>query len=105
MDYGKALRISRAMAGFQQNNLAKLAGLNPSHVSLIEKGKRKPSVDALERLCKAMRIPMDLFMLLGAEGKDLNVSDPEQISRAATSLGRLLFNAPNARRHASRRDS
>jgi transcriptional regulator with XRE-family HTH domain len=98
MDYGKALRISRAMAGLQQNALADLAGLNSSHICLIESGKRKPSVGALDELCKALRIPKHLFMLLGAEPKDLNVSDPSEIQRAAESLARLLFgNAPKRR--------
>jgi transcriptional regulator with XRE-family HTH domain len=106
MDYGKALRIARAMAGLQQKQLADLAGMNSSHVSLIEMGKRKPSVQALERLCKALGIPNHLFMLLGAEARELNVGDPDGINRAAESLARMLFlNAPRIPRRRSRRTS
>ena len=46
MDYGKALRIGRAIAGLQQRELAELAEIDPSHNSLIEVGKRKPSSSA-----------------------------------------------------------
>lgn len=99
MDYGKALRIARALAGLQQKELAHLAGMNSSHVSLIEMGKRKPSVGTLEKLCRALRIPSHLFMLLGAEAGDLNVRDPDEIHRAAQSLAHLLFaNEPRTRR-------
>ena len=104
MDYGKALRIARAMAGLQQKQVADLAGMNSSHVSLIEMGKRKPSVQALERLCKAVGVPTHLFMLLGAGAEELSLGDSDGIHRAAESLARMLFlNAPrNARRRARR---
>ncbi|SRR5437773_946157 len=97
MDYGRALKIARAMAGLQQKDLADIAGMDSSHVCLIEMGKRKPSLGALEKLCRALRIPNHLFMLLGAEANDLKTDDPEELHRAAESLARLLF------RHASRR--
>jgi transcriptional regulator with XRE-family HTH domain len=106
MDYGKALRIARAMAGLQQKQLADLAGMNSSHVSLIEMGKRKPSVQALERLCKAVGVPTHLFMLLGAEAEELSIGDSDGIHRAAESLARMLFlNAPRTPRHRTRRTS
>jgi transcriptional regulator with XRE-family HTH domain len=99
MDYGKALRIARAMAGLQQKEVADRAGINSSHISLIEMGKRKPSVRALDKLCKALGIPNHLFMLLGAEASDLNIGDSDGVRRAAESLAHLLFsNAPRHRR-------
>lgn len=79
------------MAGMQQQELADLAGMNSSHISLIEKGKRKPSAGALERLCKALKIPAHLFMLLGAEPSDLKVAGHGEIRRAGESLALLLF--------------
>lgn len=98
MDYGKALRIARALAGLQQKELARQAKMNPSHVSLIEMGKRKPSAKALEKLCRALRIPAHLFMLLGAEAQDLKVRDEGEIQRAAESLARLLFSSADRSR-------
>lgn len=89
------------MAGIQQKELAVLAGLDPSHISLIEKGKRKPSVGTLELLCRALQIPSHLFMLLGAEREDLNVAAPAEVQRAAESLAHLLFE--NAFEYSSRR--
>jgi transcriptional regulator with XRE-family HTH domain len=94
VDYGKALRIARAMAGLRQKEVADLAGLNPSHVCLIELGKRKPSVAAVDKLSKALKVPNHLFVLLGAESGDLKTDDPNEIHRAAESLAHLLFDVP-----------
>jgi transcriptional regulator with XRE-family HTH domain len=91
MDYGKALRIARAIAGLQQKELAELAEIDPSHVSLIEKGKRKPSVDTIEKLAAALQIPEDLLMLLAADPQDLDVKDPKELERAVHSLADLLL--------------
>ena len=87
------------MAGLRQKEVADLAGLNPSHVCLIELGKRKPSVAAVDKLSKALKVPNHLFVLLGAESGDLKTNDPNEIHRAAESLAHLLFDAPQ--NHAS----
>jgi transcriptional regulator with XRE-family HTH domain len=91
MDYGKGIRIARAVAGIRQKQLAKLSGLDASHISLIEKGKRRPSLEALEKLSKALNIPQDLLVLLSAEPFDLKSRTPEEIMRAAESLASTLF--------------
>ena len=49
MDYGKAIKIIRTIAGLQQKDLAELTGVDASLISLFEKGKRLASLsDALE---------------------------------------------------------
>jgi len=80
MDYGKAIRIGRAIAGLQQKELAELAGVDPSHISLIEFGKRKPSLDTVEKLAKALQIPDHLLTLLAAEPEDLDLKDPKELA-------------------------
>jgi transcriptional regulator with XRE-family HTH domain len=96
MDYGKAFRIARAIAGLQQKELAAIAEVDPSHISLIEKGQRQPSVGTLRKLSKALKVPERLIMLLAAEPEDLDIENPEELQRAANSLAELLL------RHATR---
>jgi transcriptional regulator with XRE-family HTH domain len=91
MNYGKALRLARALANINQKELASEAGLDPSHVSLIEKGTRRPSLATLEKLSSALQIPNDLFVLLAAEKNDLKLRDSEELKRASESLARLLI--------------
>jgi len=91
VNYGKALRIVRALADLQQKDVARLAGLGPSYISLIEKGSRKPSLGTVERISKALGIPNDLLILLASEPKDLKTRDPRALQQAAEYLVRLLI--------------
>src|SRR5262245_822949 len=91
MDYGKALKVARALSGTQQKALAEAAGVDASYVSLIEMGKRTPSLAAIEKFSEALGIPVHLLTLLACEPQDLELSDPEELRRVAESLASLLF--------------
>jgi transcriptional regulator with XRE-family HTH domain len=91
MNYGKGLKIARAIAGLQQKQLADLAKIDPSHVSLIENGKRTPSLGTLQKLSKALGVPHHLLALLSAEQDDLSLADPEELKRAAESLAGVIL--------------
>ena len=91
MNYGRAVRVARAIAGLSQKQLAIRARLDPSHVSLIEKGARKPSTAALAKICDALEMPAHLVSLLAAEQHDLRGIQPEEFSRIAHSLTSLLL--------------
>ncbi len=91
MDYGKALKIARAISGLQQKELAVLAGLAPSYVSLLEMGKRKPSVGAIRKLSHALKVPTHLLTLLAAEDDDLTLVEPTELKRVGESLAELLL--------------
>jgi len=105
MDYGKALRICRAIAGLEQKQLATLAGLDPSHISLIEKGARKPSVAAIGSLCRALQIPEPLFTMLGLESTDLQGIESEEFERIGAHLTKFLLrnNVPAKQNRRNRR--
>lgn len=90
MNYGKALKIARAIKGLQQRELAERSGLTASHLSLIEAGKRKPSVGALHKLSEALEMPTHLLTLLAAESEDLTLVGPEELRSLGESLARLL---------------
>lgn len=93
MDYGKAIRIARAMSGLQQKDVAERSNLDSSYVSLIETGKRKPSGKAIRSLSAAFDIPQPLFDLLASEPADLDLSKPKQIEEIGRELVALLFDS------------
>jgi transcriptional regulator with XRE-family HTH domain len=103
MDYGKAVRVARAISGLQQKELADRAQLNSSYVSLIEMGKRKPSLKAVRALSNALELPPDLLTLLGTEPEDLALSDSAEVEELAKSLFSVLLtesshkNAPKSK--------
>src|SRR6266849_503101 len=91
MNYGKALRIARAIAAVDQKELADAAGLDPSHISLIEKGTRKPSIRAIGKLCRALDIPEPLFNMLAVEATDLRGIEEQEFQRIGVYLTRFLL--------------
>ncbi len=103
MDYGKALRISRAITGGEQKQLATAAGLNPSHISLIEKGTRKPSVRAIRKICRALHIPEPLFNMLAVESADLRGIEEDEFQRIGVYLARFLIRSESKTKHVARK--
>ncbi len=103
MDYGKALRISRAITGLEQKDLATAAGLDASHISLIESGSRKPSVRAIGKLCRALNIPEPLFNMLAAESSDLHGIEEDEFQRIGVYLARFLIRSDARVKHIKRK--
>lgn len=94
MDYAKAIRIARSIADLTQGELADKSGLDRSYLSLIECGKRSPSVEALEKIASSLEIPFHLLALLATEKGESPRIGEEQIHGLATHLTHLLFEGP-----------
>lgn len=52
--FGMRLKAARGREGMTQRELATDAGVDVSYVSLIENGRKLPSLDVLKRLCVAV---------------------------------------------------
>ena len=91
MNYGKAIRVARALADIPQRELARRLNLDSSLISLLEAGKRQPSRETLEKLAASLNIPFHLFVLLASEKEDTNSASAEMLQQLATELGRLLL--------------
>ena len=56
---GSRLKKARQQLGLSQEELAQHAGLSRIYVAKLEAGERRaPSLDALERLAKALRVKL-----------------------------------------------
>lgn len=90
MDYGRALRICRAALKVSQQEVAKRARITTSYLSLIESGKRSPSLDTLGKICRAMDVPIHLVMLLAAGRENIPGSERKYLRGLAESLLHFL---------------
>ncbi|MET1152810.1 helix-turn-helix domain-containing protein [Arthrobacter sp.] len=52
--FGTDLRAMRKAAGLSQERLGKLAGIGTTHISRLEQGRRRPSVDAIKALARIL---------------------------------------------------
>lgn len=91
MNYSKAIRVARSLADISQGELADRAEIDRSYLSLIESGKRKPSVETIEKLAKALKLPFHLLSLLGSEKTDVQETSHEQIAGLSLALTKLLL--------------
>jgi transcriptional regulator with XRE-family HTH domain len=57
--FGANLKHCRKAAGFTQEQLAYLAGLHPTYVSLLERGERNPGYEITTKLIGALAIEAD----------------------------------------------
>jgi transcriptional regulator with XRE-family HTH domain len=56
--FGRSMRSYRKQRGLSQDDLALAAKLSRNYVSDIERGVRNPSLLALVRLSRALRLPL-----------------------------------------------
>lgn len=76
---GNKFQEYRLKNNLTQNQVAELTGLEPRHISQIERGLSKGSIDTLLKLCNAYKITTDivLYDLLDEDLKN-NVSIYEE---------------------------
>ena len=67
-----------------------MVGMSPSHLSLVERGKREPSLDIVERLAKELGVPLTLLVFLGAEPTDRLGLSEEVREKLAGAVLKLL---------------
>jgi len=87
-NYAKAFRIIRAAFGLRQAQLAARMPITVSQLSLIETGKRQPSLRVVNSLAAAVGVPTALVSLLAADASE--VESRTDISDLANALLRLL---------------
>lgn len=92
-DYGKSFRIIRAAFGLRQAELAARMPVTASQLSLIEAGKRQPSLRVINGLAQAVGIPAALISLLASTGADFESKADADISDLARALLRVLVAA------------
>ena len=90
MNYGKAIRICRAARGLSQTDLAGQLDLSPSYLSLLEAGKRQPSLRTLERVSRQLHVPTHLLLLLASDPDDLREQSRGDVERLSLALLELL---------------
>lgn len=61
---GRRIRLRRRELGLTQNKLAELLEVSNNHLSAIENGREKPSLEKFVQICELLQTTPD-FLLLG----------------------------------------
>lgn len=92
-DYAKAFRIVRAAFGLTQAELAERMPITASQLSLIESGKRQPSLRVVDALARVLGVPAALIALLASAPDEVESKPDDDISDLARALLRLLVSS------------
>ena len=74
---GNRIRLRRKELKMKQSELAEFLDISTNHMSSIETGKQKPSMDIFIKLCEVLRVTPD-YLLLGsmhASNIPLNIAE------------------------------
>lgn len=71
----KELRSLRHRKGITQEKLAFLAGLHPTYISMLENGRKSPTIDALERIARALEANLSSIFACAERSSDGPYSD------------------------------
>ncbi len=61
IEVGKRITELRTRKGITVNKLAYMAGISQSYLRLIELGKTQPTIEYLQYICDALKIPISEF--------------------------------------------
>lgn len=81
MNIGNAIKDLRKQKGLKQNDFAELCGLSQSYLSLIEKGKKEPTLSLLKQISSTLSMPLPILVFLS-----LDMDDVADSKRAAFKL-------------------
>ena len=77
--FGIVLRRLRTEKKVSQEELAAQSGFHRTYISLLERGKKSPSLNTIFKLSSSLGLPLKDFMsMVEKEIKDLNKIDLEQ---------------------------
>lgn len=94
--FGRRLRLIRKSQGVTLERLGQAASIGYKHIADIERGEKTPSFDAIDKLAKALNVPVhDLFVdvaevsatpSLGSLARDIEANCSLPVRRLATNF-------------------
>ncbi len=99
MTVGSAIKIIRTAKGVTQRALAKKLDVTANYLSLIEGGKREPSLSFLMKLAKALEVPTQMFFMWeGEPTSGVKSADLNQLRELLIRIETVLTKAKDKRR-------
>jgi transcriptional regulator with XRE-family HTH domain len=94
MNIGMRLKLFRVSAALKQRDVADALGVTPDFVSMIERGKRDPTVQYLRKFAKLAKVPTSILLwdpteteAAGADVRDLHSRVAALMAEYAACMG------------------
>ena len=90
MNLGNAIKLCRTQKNMNQTELANLANISVSYLSLLERGKRDPNFSTVQNIASALNIPFNILIFLAAEKDELSEINPELSEKLSDTALKLI---------------
>lgn len=98
---GEALRLIRVYHDLKQKQVAERLGVSTSYLSEIEKGRKAPTLDLIQRYSDAFGLPVSSIMFFAESVGDVGAYDRARSFVAGKMVGLMQFlEARSGRVHA-----
>jgi transcriptional regulator with XRE-family HTH domain len=92
MDVGERVKQFRELKGLSQGQIEQRTGLIRCYISRVENGHTVPSIETLEKLARALELPLYQLLYEGSKPpKSLKTQPPEIDDWASRRKGRRMF--------------
>lgn len=81
MDLAMRLKLFRVAAGFKQQDVAEALSVTTNFVSMIERGKREPTLKYLRAFSRLVKIPLSVLLWEPPTKGDSSVENGDLYSR------------------------
>jgi transcriptional regulator with XRE-family HTH domain len=86
MNIGHALKLTRSAKKLSLEALSERADLSQSYLSMIESGKREPTLSSVQKIANALGIPTPILLFLAADKSELEGIDAETSQRLSAAV-------------------
>ena len=93
MNIGSTLKLLRVASDLKQASLAKDLHITANYLSLVENGKKEPSLTFLKKFSQRFNVPLGYFLWIALE----DISLPEELD-LKDKMDRLLVNILNQKK-------
>ena len=90
MNLGKAIKLCRIQKNLKQSELADMAQISVSYLSLLEQGKRDPNFSTVQNIASALNVPVSILAFLAAEKNELTDISPELAEKLSYTALQLI---------------
>lgn len=86
MNIGRAIRYARAARDISQQQLAAKAMISTSYLSLIESGRKDPSIPMIRAIAASLGISEDVLMLTAIDYSAIRATDVDALAALSEQL-------------------
>ena len=86
MNIGRAIRFARVAKGLSQQELAARIAISASYLSLIEAGKKDPSIPMIRSVAEGLKISVDVLLLTAIDYDKIRAADVDALAALSQQL-------------------